>query len=125
MSVHRLCARCRRSEASVGSPMVVSHIWVLEPKSGPLQEQKCSSLSLSNYLSSILCVWVFRLHVSLCTNGHAWCPWKAEERIRSSGTGIAECCELPCRYEDSNSSPLQDQPVLSTAESANSLTTED
>lgn len=105
--------------------MVVSHTWVLEPNSGPLQEQKCSLLSLSNHLSSILCVWVFRLHVNLFTNGHAWCPWKPEERIRSSGSGIAECCELPGRCQDSNSGPLQDQPVLSTAESANSLTTED
>ena len=116
MSVHHLCARSRRLEASVGSPRAgATHS--CEQYMGVGMKLRASArvkmfLSLSNHLSSIiLCVWVFRLYVSLCTNRHAWCPWKAEERIRSSGTGIAECCELPCRCKDYNSGPLQDQPV--------------
>lgn len=38
---------------------------------------------------------------------------EAREEVRSSGTGGANACELPCGFWDMNSGPLQDQPVLS------------
>lgn len=38
---------------------------------------------------------------------------EAREEVRSSETGGANACELPCGFWDMNSGPLQDQPVLS------------
>lgn len=27
---------------------------------------------------------------------HALCPWKSEEDVKSSGTGVLDGCDLPC-----------------------------
>jgi hypothetical protein len=42
----------------------------------------------------ILYVWIFCLHLSLCT---MWsqCPRKPEEGGRSSGAGVTDYCQLP------------------------------
>ena len=42
-----------------------------------------------------------------------WRSQESEEGVRSSGTGVRNGCELSCGCWDSNSGPLQDQPVLS------------
>jgi hypothetical protein len=38
------------------------------------------------------------------------------EGVRSPGTGIIDNCELPCGCWELNPGPLEEQPVLSTAE---------
>ena len=38
------------------------------------------------------------------------------EIVRSPGTGITDCCELPCGCWELNWGPLEKQPVLLTAE---------
>ncbi|KAL6074356.1 hypothetical protein STEG23_012106, partial [Scotinomys teguina] len=35
---------------------------------------------------------------------------------RSPGTGVTDSCELPCGFWDLNPGPLEEQPVLLTAE---------
>ena len=52
----------------------------------------------------ILCASVFRLHVYLC------------ESVRGPGTGSIDSCELPCGRGELNPVPLEEQPVLRTAE---------
>ena len=42
----------------------------------------------------------------------AWCLWRSEDDVGSSGAGDTSVCEVPCECRDSN----QEQPVLSTAE---------
>jgi hypothetical protein len=37
---------------------------------------------------NILGVWVFCLHVRLCTTMHAWYPQRPEEGFRCPGTGV-------------------------------------
>ena len=36
--------------------------------------------------------------------------------VRSSGTEVKDACELPCRCWELNPGPLEEQPVLLTAE---------
>jgi hypothetical protein len=50
------------------------------------------------------CALVFCLHVCLCKG------------VRSSGTGVTDRCELPCGCWELNLGPLEEQPVLLTAE---------
>jgi hypothetical protein len=58
---------------------------------------------LNDYFYFIL--WaLFCLHVCLC------------EGVGSSGTGIIDSYELPCRYWESNLGPLEEQPELLTTE---------
>jgi E3 ubiquitin-protein ligase NEDD4 len=47
---------------------------------------------------------------------HAWCPQKSEKAIRSPGTVVTDCCELPCGCWKSNPGPVEEQPVLLTSE---------
>ena len=46
----------------------------------------------------------------------AWCPWRPEEDVRSSGIGVTDGDELPCGCWESNLDPLEEQPVLLTIE---------
>jgi hypothetical protein len=48
----------------------------------------------------ILCAFVFYLLVCVGVG------------VRSSGTGVADSCELPCGYWQLNPGPLEEQPVL-------------
>lgn len=45
-----------------------------------------------------------------CLQSHARCPWKPEEGVGSSVTGVMDGCEVPCECWDSNPSPLEGQP---------------
>jgi hypothetical protein len=65
----------------------------------------------------ILCVWVFCMHASLCTL-FVWCPWRPEDGAGVLVTGIIELVESPCRSWELNLGPLEEQPVLLTAEPA-------
>jgi hypothetical protein len=47
---------------------------------------------------------------------HSWYPWRPEEGIGFSRTEVTEGYELPCRCWELNLGPLQEQPVLFTAE---------
>ena len=38
------------------------------------------------------------------------------ESVRCPGTGVTDSCELPCGCWELNSGPLEEQPVLLTAE---------
>ena len=44
----------------------------------------------------------------------AWCPWRPEEGVRSTGTGIADGYGVPRRYREPNPGPLQEQQVFLT-----------
>jgi hypothetical protein len=48
--------------------------------------------------------------------GGAWCLRRSEEDIRYSRFGLPGGCELACRFWVSHPGPLQEQPVLLTAE---------
>jgi hypothetical protein len=53
------------------------------------------------------CMSVYHVHaVPRETKGGSRVPW----------TGVTDTCEPPCRYRESNSGPLEEQPVLLTAE---------
>lgn len=43
-------------------------------------------------------------------------PTEAKRAIKFSGTGVIATCERPCRFQESNCSPLEEEPVLFTAE---------
>jgi hypothetical protein len=47
---------------------------------------------------------------------NAQCPRRSEEDINSPEAGATDRCELPCGYWGLNRGPLQEQPVLLTAE---------
>lgn len=47
---------------------------------------------------------------------HAWCLQKPLEGIESSGTGITDVCEPPCRCWELNPDPLEKHLVLLTTE---------
>jgi len=46
----------------------------------------------------------------------AWCPWKPEKDTKSPGKRVIGGCELLGGCRESNSGPLEEQPVLLTAE---------
>lgn len=50
----------------------------------------------------------------------AWCPWKAEEGkgIRSPEIRVMDGHEPPCRYQNLNLDPLQEQQMLLNTESS-------
>jgi hypothetical protein len=50
------------------------------------------------------CVYVYRMHT--------WCLGSPEEGTRSPRTVLTDGRELPCRYWELNSSPLQEQQML-------------
>ena len=56
------------------------------------------------FFFSILCTLLFCLHVCLC------------EGVKSSGTGVTDSCELPCRCWELNLDPLEEQLMLLAAE---------
>lgn len=45
---------------------------------------------------------------------HAWCLQRLEGGVESPGTGVIDSCKLPCGYQESNSGPIEEQPVLLT-----------
>ena len=57
-------------------------------------------------------VWMFYLHVCLCTT--RMCTTEAREGSRSPGTWVTHSCELLCKCWELNLSPLEEQPVLLT-----------
>ena len=59
-------------------------------------------------------MWVFCLQACLCTT----CVPGTEEvkGVRSPGTGVTGMCELSYRCWDLNIDPLEEEPMLSTAE---------
>ena len=63
----------------------------------------------------ILCVWVFGLHVCLCTI-FMLKPTEVRREIRSPGTRSTDGCEPPHGYWDSSPGPLEEQPVPLTTE---------
>jgi hypothetical protein len=46
--------------------------------------------------------------------GSAWCPLKPAEGIGFPGSEVADRHELPCRFWELSSGPLEKQPVLLT-----------
>lgn len=55
----------------------------------------------------------------VCTPwGRGWCLWIPEEGISAPGTRVTIDRELPSECQDLNPSPLQEQEVVFTAESA-------
>lgn len=63
---------------------------------------KISLLTLREYYFC-LCIWLFFLHVCLCTT----CRPSA---LRSPGIGVRDGCKSPCGCWELKSSPLQGQP---------------
>lgn len=62
----------------------------------------------------LFCTWMVCLHVyHMC----GLVPMGATESFRSFGTGVTNVCELPCGCSEANLGPLQEQPVIWTAES--------
>jgi hypothetical protein len=57
----------------------------------------------------ILCIGVFCLHECMYLQ-------RAEEGIRSPGTGVVYSCELPDGCWELNLGPLEEQPVILTPE---------
>ncbi|EGW00138.1 hypothetical protein I79_018812 [Cricetulus griseus] len=58
-------------------------------------EQKSMLSPLSRLsLKFILCVWVFCLHVCMCTICEQ-CQWEPKEGTGSPGTGVRDNCKLP------------------------------
>ena len=71
--------------------------------------------TLHMYTQSYLCsscVWVFFLHVCLCTT----CLQRPEEGVGSPGTRVTGCWELPSGCWEWNPCSLEGQPVLLMAE---------
>lgn len=55
----------------------------------------------------------------VCTPwGRGWCLWIPEEGISAPGTRVTNDRELPSECQDLNPSPLQEQEVVFTVESA-------
>lgn len=44
----------------------------------------------------------------------AWCPWRPEEGVGSTGTGTTDGYGTPRRYREPNPGPLQGQQVFLT-----------
>lgn len=53
-------------------------------------------LSIFSFLTYFKCVWVFPLHVAVCTMC-VWCLRRTEEGFGLAGTVFMDGCELPCR----------------------------
>lgn len=45
---------------------------------------------------------------------HAWCLQRLEGSVGSPGTGVIDSCKLPHEYQESNSGPIEEHPVLLT-----------
>lgn len=67
------------------------------------------------FLNFLMCVCMFCLYVCLCTKCMP-VPIEARGTIRASGTGVADCYELPVWALELNSCPLKEHPVFLTAE---------
>lgn len=105
-----LLTRWFRRQSQVG-------LWV-QGQPGPHRNNKKSRQHLNDTESTLVCIllkygWMWCLHVHLCTIG-VQCPWMAEEGISSPGTVVRHGCELLDECWESNSCPLQEQPVLLT-----------
>ena len=57
-----------------------------------------------------VCMYAYHFHVS--------CPWRPEEGTRFYSIGLENGCKSPCGCLELNPEPLEEQPVLSTAQSA-------
>ena len=62
-----------------------------------------------------LCVWLFCLHVCMCTTCMQ-CLWRPEEGSRFPGTGITSGCEPPCGCGNWTQVLWKEQQVLLTNE---------
>jgi hypothetical protein len=63
-----------------------------------------------------MCFWVFffqDLFILMCVGILPACLCKGS---RSSGTGVTDCCELPCGCWELNLDPLEEQPLPLTTE---------
>ena len=58
---------------------------------------------------------VLSVCVSVC-HVYPWYPQKLKEKVRSSGTGVKDGCEPPCRCWESNLGPLEEQTLFITAD---------
>ena len=58
----------------------------------------------------------FCLLIILCTMCMQY-PWRSEDGAGFLATRVTGCCELLCGCWDSDKEPLEEQPVLLTAES--------
>lgn len=63
------------------------------------------------FILDIVCVWCLPacMQCTICVQ----CPhWPERVLDLLSDPGVIDRCELPCRYWDSNTGHLEDQPVL-------------
>lgn len=72
------------------------------------------SLTQVTLLNIIYFYFIWMGVLSACVSVHHVCavPSGAEKGISSSGTGVVDGCELPCRCQEPNSGPPEDQQVL-------------
>lgn len=62
-----------------------------------------------------ICVGILPVCISV-HHMHALCPWRSEDGIESSGTGLTDGCDPPCGCWELNTDPLEEKPVLLTPE---------
>lgn len=81
--------------------------------------QVCHSLGTTHLLIGFfLCVCTFCLHICVCTT----CLLVPQEGIRSSGSGVMDCCRPPRGCGESNLDPLREPKApLATEPSLQSL----
>ena len=62
-----------------------------------------------------MCMGILPAHMSV-QDMHARCPWRLEQGTGFPETGVSDGYELQCKCWESNTHPLEEQPVLLTAE---------
>ena len=79
-------------------------LWILCPKAHP----RPFNLFIFIFKGLLfLCVWVFRLHVCLCTTCIQG-PLHPKEGGQPPGTGVTDSFQLPCGFWESNPGPLEE-----------------